>query len=71
MGIYAEKKNISPGGSKAEVTKFMANEPKRIVKIKVDLILPDEIADDEWSVLVKIAVNCPAAKSLRPDTEQK
>ena len=71
MGIYAEKNCISLDGSKVEVTKFMANDPRRIVKIKVDLHLPADIPGNERAKLENIAINCPVAKSLHPQIEQE
>src|SRR5437868_1702756 len=70
MGIYAEKNNISLHGSKAEVTKVMAPNPRRIVGVKVDLFLPKGIPQEERLKLEDIAINCPVAKSLHPDIDQ-
>lgn len=70
MGIYAERNNISLQGSKAEVTKFMASDPRRIIKVKVDLFLPSGIAENERQKLEDIGFNCPVAKSLHPEIEQ-
>lgn len=70
MGIYAEKKNISLQGSKAEVTKVMASNPRRISRVKVDVFLPAGIAEEEKKKLEDIGLNCPVAKSLHPEIEQ-
>jgi len=70
MGIYAERNNISLHGSKAEVTKFMESDPRRIIKVKVDLFLPSGIAENERQKLENIGFNCPVAKSLHPEIEQ-
>ena len=71
MGIYAERNNISLDGAKAEVTKFMANDPRRIVKAKVELFMPAGIPQTERKQLEDIAINCPVAKSLHPEIEQE
>lgn len=71
MGIYAELNNISLEGARAEVTKFMAADPRRICKVKVDLYMPTGIPEDERKKLETIAINCPVAKSLHPDIEQE
>lgn len=70
MGIYAERNNIRLHGSKAEVTKVMASDPRRISKVKVDLFLPAGIAENERKKLEDIGLNCPVAKSLHPEIEQ-
>lgn len=70
MGIYAEKNNISLHGSKAEVTKIMASDPRRIVGIKVDMLLPSSVPHDQRQKLEDIGINCPVAKSLHPDINQ-
>ncbi len=70
MGIYAEKNDISLEGARAEVTKFMAADPRRICKVKVDLFMPAGIPEKERSKLEEIGINCPVAKSLHPDIEQ-
>jgi uncharacterized OsmC-like protein len=71
MGIYAERNNISLEGTRAEVTKFMAADPRRICKVQVDLHLPPGIPADARKKLETIALNCPVAKSLHPDIEQQ
>lgn len=71
MGIYAEKNGISLDGARAEVTKFMANDPRRIIKAKVELFMPEKIPQAERKKLEDIAINCPVAKSLHPSIEQE
>lgn len=71
MGIYAEKNDISLEGARAEVTKFMAADPRRICKVRVDLYMPSGIPETERKSLEDIAINCPVANSLHPDIEQK
>lgn len=70
MGIYAEKNNIELHGAKAEVTKVMAVNPRRISKVKVDLFLPPSIHVEERKKLENIGLNCPVTKSLHPEIEQ-
>lgn len=71
MGIYAEKNLVSMDGAKAEVSKVMASNPRRIIRVKVDLIMPSSIPDGFRQKLEEIGVNCPVAKSLHPDIEQE
>lgn len=71
MGICAEKNQVSLDGAKAEVTKSMVASPRRISKVKVDLIMPSSVPEGFRQKLEEIGVNCPVAKSLHPDIEQE
>jgi putative redox protein len=71
MGIYSKENNINLQGSKAEVTKFMASNPRRISKVKIDLFMPAGIPETEKRKLEEIGINCPVAKSLHADIEQE
>jgi uncharacterized OsmC-like protein len=71
MGIWCRDNNVNIDGARAEVTKHMAANPRRISKIDVFLYMPDqEYSDAEKSKLKHIAHTCPVAKSLHPDIEQ-
>ena len=71
MGIYANGRDIQLDGSTAEVTKIMAEHPRRIAEIHVDLIiLNNMLTDKERELLEQVGLNCPVAKSLHPDIKQ-
>ena len=70
MGIHAEKNQINLDGAKAEVTKIMANDPRRITGIIVNLSMPALVSQTERKKLEEIAINCPVAKSLHPEIKQ-
>lgn len=69
MGMEADKLSVDIRGTKAEVTKTMAPNPRRVVKIDVLLILP-ATASPFSTQLEHAAHTCPVAKSLHPDIEQ-
>lgn len=65
MGIYAKKKDLKLDGVKGDVVKEMANNPRRISKIIVELDMKStSLNAKERKILENIAVNCPVAKSL-------
>ncbi|MEL6388737.1 MAG: OsmC family protein [Bacteroidota bacterium] len=71
MGIRATKMGINIDGAKAEVTKHMVSDPRRISKIDVVLSLPGaDLVDKDKAILEKVGLTCPVAQSLHPDIEQ-
>ena len=69
MGIKAADMNVDISNSKADVTKHMANDPRRVVKIQVTVSLPKNINEKERLILERTGNNCPVAKSVHPDIE--
>lgn len=69
MGIEANKLNVDIKGTTASVLKKMALNPRRVIKIEVNLILPKH-AEEFKEQLEHAAHTCPVAKSLHPDIEQ-
>jgi putative redox protein len=72
MGIVAMKENFtSIEGTKAEVLKVMATDPRRISEIHVKLIFPkNKFTDKEKIMYERAAHACPVSKSLHPDLKQ-
>jgi len=70
MGIKASGMELDLEGSKAEVTKHMAANPRRISKIEVTLSLPSNVSDKERKILTHTANTCPVLYSLHPDIEK-
>ncbi len=69
MGIEADKLGVDITGMRASVLKKMALNPRRVIKINVELTLPAHaLAFKEQ--LEHAAHTCPVAKSLHPDIEQ-
>jgi uncharacterized OsmC-like protein len=69
MGIKAADMNVDMAGSKAEVTKHMAGDPRRVAKIEVAVSLPSKTGEKERLILERSGNNCPVAKSVHPDIE--
>jgi len=59
-------------GTRLEVTKVMAANPRRIGEIKIDIYFPENLqADDrQKTMLENLAHACPVSKSLHPDLKQ-
>ena len=72
MGIAAKTHNINLLDTKIQITKFMGENPRRVVKIKVDVYFKagTNLSEKEKTILLQAAKNCPVAKSLHPDIEQ-
>jgi len=69
MGIKANDMAVDISQSKADVTKHMAGNPRRVAKIEVTVSLPKNINEKERLILEKAGDNCPVAKSVHPDIE--
>jgi uncharacterized OsmC-like protein len=69
MGIKASDLKVNMDNAKAEVTKHMAGDPRRVAKIEVSVSLPENIGEKERLILERSGNNCPVAKSVHPDIE--
>ena len=70
MGIKAKDLDIDLRGTKAQVTKVMASEPRRIEEIKIEINVNKSFDSKTQRLLEHAALNCPVAKSLHPDLKQ-
>ncbi len=71
MSILAERENI-PLEAEAEVTKIMADNPRRVSEIIVNLKIKQfDYTDRQKKMVENAAYTCPVAKSLHPDIQQK
>lgn len=71
MAIAAKSHEITLEEVSAEVLKIMANDPRRIEAIEIDLYLPNiDYTDKEKAILEKAALTCPVSRSLHPDLKQ-
>ena len=70
MNIAAEGRNIKIDGMHAEVTKIMAEHPRRISEIVIELTIDAALNADQKELLEKIGLNCPVGLSLHPDIKQ-
>ena len=70
MGIVAARKEISLLGMKVNARKFMSDDqPRRIVRLEVDLDMPLAADHPERKVFEGAARGCPVHHSLHPDIE--
>ena len=72
MGIAADNFNFNIEGTEVIITKIMADKPRRIGHIKVELKFPpNNYSDKEKQIIERIARQCPVALSLHPDIHQE
>lgn len=73
MGIVSRRDQITPiDGAKAEVTKIMYAEPRRIGEIHIRITFPpNSYSDKEKKIYEHAAYTCPVAKSIHPDIKQE
>lgn len=64
MAISAERDGLNMDGAKAQVTKEMAANPRRVAKLTVEVTMPKGIPQSEHTRLETIGRNCPVSKSL-------
>lgn len=70
MGMTAERLGLDLKGTRLEITKVMAADPRRIGEIKIDFHLPFTCDEKSRKILERAADTCPVAKSLHPDLKQ-
>lgn len=71
MAIAAMTHDIPIKNVKASVLKTMANDPRRIAAIEIDLYLSHfDYTDKQKSILEHSALTCPVSRSLHPDLKQ-
>lgn len=70
MGIKADDMGLDIAGSKAEVTKTMATNPRRVSEVAVQLTVKGVSMDKDKKIMEKAALTCPVANSIHPDIKQ-
>ena len=71
MGIAAKNHDINIDGTKLEITKLMASDPRRVSGVDVKLIMPPiSYSNKERKILEAAGRTCPVALSLHPDLVQ-
>ena len=70
MAIAVEKNNINIKNTKAIVKKTMANNPRRIEKIEIDMVFPRNYDSKTKIILERAAYNCPVHHSLSEKVEK-
>ena len=70
MAIAVEKNDIDIKNTTAIVKKTMGDNPRRIVKIDIDLYFPKEYDSKTRTILERAAYNCPVHHTLSKRVEK-
>ena len=70
MAIAVEKNDVDIKNTTAIVKKKMGNNPRRIVKIEIDLTFPKEYDSKTKTILERAARNCPVHHTLSESVEK-
>jgi len=72
VGIAAKSHGFDIDGTTAQVTKVMAENPRRVSEVHVVLQFPvNNYTEKEKAIIEKSARTCPVAHSLYPDIKQE
>lgn len=69
MAIKSEELEVDITNAKADVTKHMFSDPRRVGKIEVAVNLPANSNETARKILEKSGDNCPVMKSIHPGIE--
>lgn len=68
VGIAAQEHGFSIDGATCEITKIMAEQPRRVSEIVVNFQFPaNNYSDKDKKIIERAANTCPVAFSLHPD----
>lgn len=71
MGIKARDNGIDIAGTKVDITKIMASDPRRVAEVIVEFTFPQKIYTQEEKHLIEsVAGISPVPLSLHPDLAQ-
>jgi uncharacterized OsmC-like protein len=70
MGIKAQDLQVDLSNSTAEITKIMAQDPRRILEIHVVFNFSVDTDSKNKTILERIAMTCPVYYSLHPDVKK-
>lgn len=71
MGIKARDNGIDIDGTKVDVTKIMASEPRRVAEVIVEFTFPEKgYTEEEKQLVESVAGTSPVPLSLHPDLKQ-
>lgn len=71
MGIVANREHIDLSGLKANITKIMAQGPRKIAEIHINFSGHLNATEKQKEKLKTAALNCPVALSLAESIDQK
>lgn len=71
VGIAANEHGFNIDGTTCEITKIMAENPRRVAEIVVDFQLPaNDYSEKVRQIIERSARTCPVAYSIHPDIKQ-
>lgn len=70
MAIVAERHQVELQGMTVQVTKEMANDPRRIGRLATEVRVPLPADHPQRELLEKTALGCPVHRSLAPEMER-
>jgi putative redox protein len=71
VGIAANEHGFNIDGTTCEITKIMAEQPRRVSEIVVNFQFPqNEYSDKVKTIIERSAHTCPVAYSLHPDIKK-
>ena len=71
IGIAATSQGFDIDGTRISITKIMADNPRRIAEIVVELTFPHDHYTEQQKRLIEFTTrNCPVSLSLHPDLKQ-
>lgn len=70
MGIKAKALDLDLRGTRVEIEKEMALNPRRVARVGLDFYLSKELDENSRHVLEEAAHTCPVAKSLSAELVQ-
>lgn len=70
IGIVAEKRKLRLGEVEGTVEKIMADNPRRVAALNVEITFKNhKLEVTEQVLLEKMAIECPVALSIHPDIQ--
>jgi len=71
VGIVAGRENFNIDDTTLDITKIMADNPRRIGEIIIEMNFPrNDYTDLQKKLIETTAIGCPVARSLHPDVKQ-
>jgi len=71
IGIAARTHGFSIDGTKINITKIMAANPRRVSEIKVEFNFPkNDYTEKQKTIIRQSALTCPVFQSLHPDLKK-
>ena len=69
IAIRAESRNIDVTGLGGSVEKIMGENPRRVGKLEINILLPDGISIDDKAWLIEQGCCCPVCLSIHEQVE--